>query len=106
VFGIDDYLCSVPYVCLEDATQAIVALGRGSIVDVKQTYSLVPIHPEDWYLNVMGGRYVDTAQHQGGKCHRMHEGIESILHHLDNYLLITPTPLNFEKGNGAFAGHY
>ena len=51
--GIQDTLCSLSYVTVGDAAQAVVAKGRGALVakiDVKSAYRNVPIHPEDRWL--------------------------------------------------------
>ena len=114
--GIDDALCSVSYVRMEDAARAIVAHGRGCLlskVDIKQAYRMVPVHPEDRPLLGMvwdGGLYVDTALPFGLSSApkiftavadaiewiAKHEGIGDIMHYLDDYLLIAPP--DSEKG--------
>ena len=108
--GIDDNLCSLSYVSIEDAARKIVALGPGcklAKVDIRQAYRIVPVHPEDRLLLGMlweGGLFVDTAL-PFGLCSApkiftavadalewvaKQEGVDLIMHYLDDYLLLAP----------------
>ena len=55
------------YISVDDISRAVAALGRGTLlakVDVKSTYRIVPIHPEDRPLLGMqwnGHLYIDTC---------------------------------------------
>ena len=65
--GIPDSFCSLSYVTVWDAAQAVAAKGRGALmakVDVKSAYRNVPIHPHDrWLMGTLweGSLYIDTA---------------------------------------------
>lgn len=104
--GIAESVCSLSYISVDDAAQAVLKLGRGAQlakVDIRNAYRVVPIHPEDrWLLGMQweGALFVDTALPFGlrstpkiftavadavewmGK----HEGIGILYHYLDDFL--------------------
>lgn len=70
--GIVPDLCSMyTYISIVDAAEAVRAAGTGSFlakVDIKHTYRMVPVHPEDRILLGMaweGALFADTACHLG-----------------------------------------
>ena len=51
--GVGSEICSLQYVSVEDAAQAVVANGAGTWlgkVDVARAYRNIPIHPDDRWL--------------------------------------------------------
>lgn len=114
--GIEENLCSLSYVSLDDAAQAIMTYGPGCLlakVDIKQAYRMVPVHPEDRLLLGMeweGGLFVDTALPFGLRSAPKiftavadalewivrQEGVETIFHYLDDYLIVAPP--NSDRG--------
>ena len=108
--GIQEALCSLSYVDVHDAAKAVVAWGRGALmakVDVKSAYRNVPIHPEDrWLMGMLwdGDLYIDTALPFGLRSAPKiftaiadaaewvvkQEGVHSLIHYLDDFLLIGP----------------
>lgn len=115
--GIAEDLCSLSYVTIEDAAREVVSYGPGCLlskVDIKQAYRMVPVHPEDRLLLGMvwdEGLFVDTALPFGLRSApkiftavadalewmAKREGVESILHYLDDYLIIGPADLGKGK---------
>ena len=65
--GIDKELCSLKYATVDQATESVVRLGRGTLmakIDIKAAYRLVPVHPEDrWLLGMQfeGADFMDTV---------------------------------------------
>ena len=65
--GIQSELCSLRYTSVESVAAAAQRLGRGALLaklDIKATYRLVPVHPQDRYLLGVewgGAFYVDGA---------------------------------------------
>ena len=65
--GIDQDLCSLSYIKVDDVAKAPVTLGQGALlakVDIKNAYRMVPVHPEDRPLLGMiwdEALYVDTS---------------------------------------------
>ena len=106
--GIREALCSLSYVSVEDAAKGIVARGRGALlakVDIKNAYRNVPIHPDDrWLMGMLweGGLYIDTALPFGLRSAPKiftaladalewvvrQEGVDFIIHYLDDFLLV------------------
>ena len=106
--GIRDSLCSLSYVSVSDAARGVVDKGRGALmakVDVKSAYRQVPIHPDDrWLMGMLweGSLYVDTALPFGLRSAPKiftavadavewivkQEGVQFIIHYLDDYLVI------------------
>jgi hypothetical protein len=106
--GIDESLCALSYVSIEDAIRDIMAHGRGALlakVDVKNAYRNIPIHPDDRWLMGMqweGSLYVDkalpfglrstpkifTAVSDAVEWIARREGIHFIIHYLDNFLVM------------------
>lgn len=115
--GIAEDLCSLSYISLEDAARGVMSHGPGCLlskVDIKQAYRMVPVHPEDRLLLGMvwdDGLFVDTALPFGLRSApkiftamadalewiALQEGVGTILHYLDDYLLIAPP--NSNKGS-------
>ena len=95
---------------MHDVAKAVVAWGRGALmakVDVKSAYRNVPIHPEDrWLMGMLwdGDLYIDTALPFGLRSAPKifnaiadaaewvvkQEGVHSMIHYLDDFLLIGP----------------
>ena len=65
--GVDDKYCSLHYVSVDDAAEAIVAKGQGALlakVDIASAYRNIPIHPDDrWLLGMKweNSIFLDTA---------------------------------------------
>ena len=54
--GIEKELCSIRYTTLNDAIEAVVTLGPGTLlakIDVQQAYRDIPVHPNDRHLSGM-----------------------------------------------------
>ena len=67
--GIDESLCSLSYVSVDDVARKILELGTGSEMaklDITSAYRIVPIHPGDRPLL---GRYFDIFLKLGFKPH-------------------------------------
>ena len=64
--GIEGALCSLSYVSVESAAQAVLQLGRGALlakVDIRSAYRNIPVDPDDrWLLGLHwdGATYIDT----------------------------------------------
>ena len=106
--GICESLCSLSYVTVGDAAQAVVAKGRGALmakVDVKSAYRNVPIHPHDrWLMGMLweGSLFIDTALPFGLRSAPKiftavadavewivrQEGVDFTIHYLDDYLVV------------------
>lgn len=102
--------CSLSYVSVEDAVSIIRRLGQNTLlakVDIKCAYRMVPVHPDDhlllgiqWENNL----YVDgavpfglrpttrifTAVADTLEWRARFEGIEHIMHYLDDFLILAP----------------
>lgn len=110
--SIQEVHCSLSYVSVEDAAKGVVAKGRGALlasVDVKSAYRNVLIHPDNqWLMGMLweGGVYIDTALPFGlwsapkiftsvadaVEWVVRQEGVDFILHYLDNFSLVGPQP--------------
>lgn len=108
--GIDSDICSLSYVTVDDAAKAILQMGSGGLltkVDIKSAYRIVPVHPEDRSLLGMrwdGALYVDAALPFGLRSapkvftaladalewRLRYEGVETIFHYLDDFLIVSP----------------
>ena len=106
--GIQESLCSLSYMSVDDAVYAVREKGRGTLlakVDIRSAYRIVPVHPEDWWLLGMlwdGSIYIDTALPFGLKSApkifnavadtvewiAKQQGVGTILHHLDDFLIV------------------
>ena len=106
--GIDPCLCSLTYVTVDDTAQSVVGAGRGSFLekaDVKQAYSMVPVHPEDQLLLGMvwdDSLFVDSALPFGLRSAPLkwlirQEGVESIVHYLDDFLIVASSCKSCEE---------
>lgn len=109
--GIDQDLCAMTYSSVDDAVREVLRVGRGAHlakVDIKQAYRMVPVHPDDQPLLGMmweGAWYVDTALPFGLRSapkifsaiadalewQVRREGVQAILHYLDDFLLVEPS---------------
>ena len=108
--GINSEICSLSYVTVDDAAKAILLEGSGALlakVDIKSAYRIVPVHPEDRSLLGMrwdGALYVDAALPFGLRSapkifsamadalewRLKYEGVETIFHYLDDFLIVAP----------------
>ncbi len=106
--GISKQLSSLSYISVRDAAKLIVAKGRGALlakVDIKSTYRVVPIHPDDrWLLGMSWDQqlFVDTqlpfglrsapkiftALADAAEWIVLQEGGGTVLHYLDDFLVI------------------
>ena len=106
--GIDETLCSLAYVGVEEAAREVAAQGHNALmakVDIKSAYQVVPVHPEDrWLLGMQweGALFIDTALPFGLRSAPKiftaiadavewilkHEGVRFVIHYLDDFLLI------------------
>ena len=106
--GVDEKYCSLHYVSVDDAAKAIVAKGQGSLlakVDIASAYRNIPIHPDDRCLLGMrweGSIFIDmalpfglcsapkifTAVADAAEWILRQEGVDVVLHYLDDYLLV------------------
>ena len=106
--GISEACCSLSYVSVEDAVEAVMKKGRGASlakVDIRNAYRVLPVHPDDrWLLGMRweGALYVDTTLPFGLRSapkiftgvadavewSAKREGVDSVLHYLDNYLVV------------------
>ncbi len=108
--GISRQLCSLSYISVDTAAKIVAQKGRGTLlakVDIRNAYRNLPIHPDDrWLLGMRweGSVFVDatlpfglrsapklfTAATDALEWIIRREGVESILHYLDDFLLIGP----------------
>ena len=106
--GVGSEICSLQYVSVEDAAQAVVANGAGTLlakVDVARVYRNIPIHPDDrWLLGMMweGHLFIYTALPFGLRSAPkifsavadavelilQQESMRTVMHYLDDFLLI------------------
>ena len=65
--GIDQELCRLKYMSVDDVVQRVLQLGEGADItkaDVRGAYRNVPVHPRDWWLLGMewnGAVFVDRT---------------------------------------------
>ena len=111
--GINPEWCSLSYISVEDGVSIIRRLGQNTLlakVDIKSAYRMVPVHPDDRLLLGMrweNNLYVDgpgsaiwfeipaaprifTAVADALEWRARFEGIEHIMHYLDDFLIIAP----------------
>lgn len=106
--GIERELCSLKYITVDQAMKAIIARGPGAQMakfDIESAYRLIPVHPEDRPLLGMRWRdrlYIDAALPFGLRSAPKifnavadalqwifeQHGIATVLHYLDDYLLL------------------
>ena len=106
--GIPSAVCSLNYVMIDDAVKAVIVKGAGALlakVDIQSAYRSVPVHPDDqWLLGTIweNGLCIDTALPFGLRLVPKifnaladavewilkQEGIEVVLHYLDDLLLV------------------
>ena len=88
--GILPDLCSLSYSSVDEAVQYILQLGRGTELDLKDAYRMIPIHPQDQHLLAVADTIAWVLH-----CHRVgHQ-----LHYLDDFLFLGEPG----SGQGAFA---
>ena len=108
--GIDPSLCSLTYSSVDQVADMVVTLGQGALmakIDIESAYRLIPVHPQDRPLQAMrwnGKIFVDPMLPFGLRsapkifnavADALHwclqrEGIQHILHYLDDFILVTP----------------
>ena len=108
--GIAPVLCSLSYPSIDTAIDQVLGVGRGaqpSKLDIKDTYRIVPVHPEDWPLLGMywkGQYFVDTRLPFGLRSAPKlftalanavqwlikEKEVDFCIHYLDDYLFIKP----------------
>ena len=101
-------LCSLSYITVNDAAEAVTRMGRGSLlakVDIKNVYRMVEVHPEDRSLLGMqfeGRLFVNsvlpfglrsapkifTAVADALEWIVRRAGLETLLHYLDDFLVV------------------
>ena len=106
--NIDENLCSLSYISVEDAVKEIMAKGRGSQlakIDIRSAYRIIPVYPEDWSLLGMSWEsslFIDTTLPFGLRSApkiftavadavewiAKLQGVTTILHYLDDFLVI------------------
>ena len=104
--GISSDLFSLSYIRIDDVSRVIASLGRGTLlakIDIKSTYRIVPVHPDDRPLLGMhwkGQLYMDTCLPFGLRsapriftamvdmlewCVK-EQGVSHLLHYLHDYM--------------------
>ena len=98
------------YITVDMVAGVVTALGRGSLlakVDVEAAYRLIPVHPHDrplqavmWQNQIYVGPMLPFGLRSAPKIfnavadafqwHLQNQGIEQILHYLDDYITIGP----------------
>ena len=48
--GINPSLCSLSYITVDKVAEIVAQLGKGTKVDIKSAYRIVPVNPEDYML--------------------------------------------------------
>ena len=106
--GIRGEWCSLTYVSVDDAVEAVRQRGPGTMlakVDIRSAYRIVPVHPEDRLLLGMmweQALYVDTALPFGLRSApkifnavadalewiARSRGVSSMFHYLDDFLVV------------------
>ena len=106
--GIDAAVCSLSYASVDDAADTIIQLGRDTCLaklDIKSTYRMVSVHPEDRWLLGMRWKdevYIDMVLPFGLRSApkvfnaiadalewiMWRKGIDHSLHYLDDFLFI------------------
>ena len=117
--GIKEPWCSLFYATVIDTACGIIAYGRGAQLiklDIRNTYRVAPIHPDDkWLMGMMweDSLLVDTALpfslHSAPKIFTTlanaaewmvrQQGVEFVIHYLDDFLVITA--VHEHQGNHA-----
>ena len=112
-------LCSLTYITVDDAIQAIVQSGPHTLlskVDIKSAFRLIPVHPADRHWLAMKWKdkiYIDGCLPFGLRSApklfniladllawiAAQEGISGILHYLDDFLIIGPPHSHVCKQN-------
>ena len=106
--GIESDLCTVQYASVGEAVRRVLAMERDghlTKVDIESAYRIVPVHPEDRWLTGMIWRealFVDavlplglrsdpkvfTALGDAAEWIVQREGVDFIIHYLDDFLLM------------------
>ena len=108
--GVYSDLCSLNYVSIEDALREVSRLGAGALlakIDIRKAYRNIPVHPVDRLLLGMtweGSLFIDatlpfglrsapkifSAVADAAEWMVRDEGVTSIMHYLDDFLLVGP----------------
>ena len=108
--GIDPELCSLSYTTVDRAAEIAARLGRGALlakVDIESAFRLIPVHPHDRPLLAVRWQdqiFVDPMLPFGLRsvpkifnavADALHwilhsQGIEHLLHYLDDFIMIAP----------------
>ena len=105
--GIARLLCSLSYVTVDDIAAAVLALGQGSLLDIKSAYRTVPVHPDDRLLLGMrwnDSLYIDTTLPFGLRSAPKifcaiadmvewvirSTGVPIVTHYIDDFIIIGP----------------
>ena len=106
--GIAQGVCSLKYVSVEEAAEAVLRLGRGAMlakVDIRDGYRNIPVHPDDrWLLGLLWKEdiYIDTVLPFGLRSAPKifnsvadalewvvrSNGVQEIFHYLDDFLVV------------------
>ena len=106
--GINQAWCSLSYISVDNITRIIARLGRGALLekmDIKSTYRIVPVHPEDQLLlgiRWQGEVYIDTRLPFGLRSAPIiftaladalewiarQQGVGILLHYLDDFITV------------------
>jgi hypothetical protein len=119
--GINQELCSMTYLRLDEVTDRIARSGRGSLLaklDIESAYRMVPIHPDDRPLLAVrwaGGYFFDTRLPFGLRSAPniftaavadalqwafLEEGVSWVAHYLDDFITVGP-PNSVQLGGDA-----
>ena len=108
--GISANLCSLRYASVDNAVEIITSLGRSSLLakfDQSNAYRILPVHPDDqpllgvtWQGNVYMDRSLPFGLRSAPKIFNavadflawilFCNGIQFVLHYLDDFLVIAP----------------
>ena len=112
--GISPDLCSLRYASVDDAISIVRRLGSKTLLiklDIKDAYRIVPVHPADYHLLGISWRdqvYIDRALPFGLRSAPklfnavadfvawvlVKQGVNHLLHYLDDFLLLVPPHSN------------
>ena len=99
--------CGLSYITVDDAISTIIKYGPNMLVDIKNAFRLIPVHPGDRHLLAMQWNnqvYIDGCLPFGlctaPKLFNLmadllswiatQEGIQCIFHYLDDFLIVAP----------------
>ena len=112
--GISPDLCSLRYASVDDTISIVRRLGSNTLLiklDIKDAYRMVPVHPADYHLLGISWRdqvYIDRALPFGLRSAPklfnavadfvawvlVKQGVNHLLHYLDDFLLLVPPHSN------------